>query len=458
MAMHNQSDEKLASSIKKNKSYKFFSKFICSALVTSGVSQIDCSALASGFSITEQSIKNLGNAASGGAAIAEDASTVFYNPAGLTRLRKNSLEGAGYIIFSDINFQNQGSTTAIGTLLSGGDSAEGGTNTFIPNIYGHLSVSEKLRLGIGITPPFGLATDYGSDWVGRYQAVESTLETVNINPSVAWKFNDTLSVGGGLSFQYADAKLSNAIDFGLIGQGLGLPVQSQQLDGFAEISGDDWSVGYNLGFLYQPSRRTRVGLAYRSGVNHTLKGEADFTVPNAAGVLTSTGQFTDGDAEADLKLPDSIALSVYQKISPRWAVMGDVTWTNWSRFEELRIEFDNPAQPDSVEPENWEDTFRFGLGVNYLPNNKLTLRTGIAYDPTPVRDEFRTARIPDSDRVWLAFGSSYQVSNSFNLDVAYVHIFSADSSINNSTPGGGNLNGEFESNADIVSLGLSWKF
>ena len=174
--------------------------------------------------------------------------------------------------------------------------------------------------------------------------------------------------------------------------------------------------------------------------------------------MTSTGQFTDSDAEADLDLPDSLSLSVYQKVSDRWAVMGDVTWTNWSRFEELRIEFDNPAQGDSVEPENWEDTFRFGLGVNYLPGEKLTLRTGVAYDPTPVQNEFRTARIPDSDRIWLSFGSSYEVSDSFSLDFAYVHIFFADSSIDNSTPPGGNLNGDFESSADIVSLGLSWKF
>ena len=458
MVRFNELNKNLTYFIRTDKSHKVLGKFLVPILVIAGVSNINCSALASGFSITEQSIKNLGNAASGGAAIAEDASTIFYNPAGLTRLPGNSIEGAGYVIFSDINFQNQGSTTATGSLLSGGDSAEGGTNTFIPNLYGYLSVSEELKLGIGITPPFGLATDYGSDWVGRYQAVESTLETININPSVAWKFSDRLSVGAGVSFQYADAKLSNAIDFGLIGQGQGLPVQSQQLDGFSEISGDDWSMGYNLGLLYEPTQSTRVGLAYRSGVNHTLEGDADFTVPEGASVLTSTGQFTDGDAEADLKLPDSLALSIYQKISDRWAIMGDITWTNWSRFEELRIEFDNPAQADSVEPENWEDTFRFGLGVNYLPSDKLTLRTGVAYDPTPVQEEFRTARIPDSDRIWLAFGSSYQISNSFGLDFAYVHIFSADSSINNSTPAGGNLDGEFESNADILSLGLNWKF
>ena len=444
--------------IKISKEYKLLYKFWFYTSIIVGVCNINSSALASGFSITEQSITNLGNAASGGAALAEDASTIFYNPAGLTRLSGSSLQGSGYVIFSDINFQNRGSTTATGDLLSGGDNAEGGETTFIPNLYGSWSVSKKLKLGIGITPPFGLATDYGSDWVGRYQAVESRLTTLNINPSVAFKLSDTFSIGGGINFQYADAELSNAIDFGLIGQLAGLPTQSQQLDGFVEISGDDWSTGYNFGVLYEPSQDTRVGLAYRSAITHTLEGDGDFTVPNSVGVLTSTGQFTDGGAEAELDLPDSLSLSIYQQISDRWSVMGDVAWTNWSRFEELRIEFDNPAQPDSVEPENWEDTFRLGIGANYKPNERWTLRTGVAYDPTPIEDEFRTARIPGSDRYWLSFGSSYQVSDSFGLDVAYVHIFSDDTSIDSSTPVGGNLQGDYDNNADIVSLGVNWKF
>ena len=433
-------------------------KLFFSTAVTIGISNVNCSALASGFSITEQSIKNLGNAASGGAALAEDASTIFYNPAGLTRLSGNSLQGVGYIIFSDINFQNQGSTTITGTPLTGGEETEGGVNVFVPNFYGHYSVSKKLKLGIGVNPPFGLATDYGADWVGRYQAIESRLKTININPSVAYKLSDSFSVGAGVSFQYADAELTNAIDFGLIGQQLGLPVQSQQLDGLAEVSGDDWSMGYNLGLLYQPSPRTRVGLAYRSGVSHTLEGDAEFTVPDAATPLTATGQFVNGSAEADLDLPDSLAFSVYQKLSPRWAIMGDITWTNWSRFEELRIQFDNPAQNDTVEPENWSDTVRLGVGLNYNPNNKWTLRTGFAYDPTPIDEEFRTARIPDSDRYWLTFGTTYKISNSLDLDAAYVHIFADDSSIDRTTEIGGDLQGDFNSTANIISLGLNWKF
>ena len=458
MVILNRLEDKVTHLLKDNKERKNLYRFLFSISIGLGVTNINSSALAGGFSITEQSIKNLGNAAAGSSALAEDASTVFYNPAGLTRLLGNSFQGSGYVIFSDINFQNRDSTTATGNLLSGGDNTEGGVTTFIPNLYGSLSVSDDFKLGIGISPPFGLATDYGSDWVGRYQAIESKLTTININPSAAYKFSDTFSIGAGLNFMYADAKLSNAIDFGLIGQQVGLGTQSQQLDGAVEVSGSDWSTGFNLGMLYEPTQSTRVGLAYRSAITHTIEGDAKYTVPNSAIPLTSTGQFVDGDAEAELKLPDSLSLSIHQKISDRWSVMGDVTWTNWSRFEELRIEFDNPAQADAVEPENWSDTFRLGLGTTYQASDQLTLRTGLAYDPTPVNEEFRTARIPDSDRYWLAFGSSYQVSNSFGVDVAYVHIFSTDSTIDRSTPAGGNLQGDFNSNADIISLGVNWKF
>ena len=444
--------------VKTAKNCKLLSQFLLPVSLAMGASSMASPAFASGFSITEQSVKNLGNAAAGGAALAEDASTIFYNPAGLTRLSGNSLEAAGYVIFSNINFTNDNSTTATGSPLSGGDSTDGDANIFIPNLYGSWSVSEKFKLGLGVTPPFGLKTDYGSDWVGRYQAIESKLKTININPSAAYKLSDTFSIGGGLNFQYADAELSNAIDFGLIGQGVGLGTQSQELDGEVEVAGDDWSFGYNLGLLYEPTKATRIGLAYRSRVNHTLQGEANFTVPDRATILTSTGQFTDGDAEAELKLPDSLSLSIYQQLSDRWSIMGDVTWTNWSRFEELRIKFDNPVQEDSVEPENWNDTFRLGMAVNFTPSDRWTLRSGVAYDPTPIEDEFRTARIPGSDRYWLSLGSSYQVSSLLSFDVAYVHIFSADSSIERSTPAGGNLKGDFNNSADIISLQMNLKF
>ena len=409
-------------------------------------------AFASGFALVEQSVPNLGNAASGGAAGIDDASTIFFNPAGLTRLEGASALGAGYLIMPTTKFRNQGSTAVTGDPALGGNGGDVGPTNFVPNLYGVWSFSDRVKVGIGVNAPFGLATEYDSDWVGRYQAIDSELVTINVNPTVAAKLTDNFSVGVGLNVQYATVELTRAIDFGsAIGR-------SQQADGLSEVEGDDWSVGYNAGVLFEPTETTRIGLAYRSAITHTLRGDADFTVPAAAAPLTATGRFVDSDASAELKLPDSLSFSVYQELSPQWSIVGDVTWTNWSRFDEVRIEFDNPAEPDQVQPENWEDTVRIGFGVNYKPNDVWTLRAGAAYDPSPVDDQFVTAAIPDSDRFWLSIGAGYRPSDNLSIDVVYSHLFLNDRAISQSDPAAGNLVGTYDSQVDIVGAQLTWQF
>ena len=413
---------------------------------------------AGGFVLNEQSVKSMGNAFAGSAATAEDASTIFYNPAGLTRFTDNSIVGASYAIFPTVSFQNQGSKVVTGAPLSGGNGGEAGVDIVVPNLYAAWSVSDRIKLGLGINVPFGLATKYNSDWVGRYQAVESKLSTININPTVAAKLTDNFSVGAGLNIQYAEATLSNAIDFGLIGWSAGLPTQPQQTDGFVKVTGSDWSVGYNLGVMYEPTKTTRIGLSYRSPITQDIRGNADFTVPGSARVLTARGQFTDTGAKAVLNLPDTLSLAVYQQLNPRLAIVGDVTWTNWSRFQELRVEFDNPVQADKVQPENWDDTYRFGVGLNYAVNDSLTLRTGVTYDPSPFSNEFTTARLPGGDRTLIGFGASYRPSKSLNIDFGYTHVFIADSFINQSSSTDGTLTGKFEGSVDVVGLQVNWQF
>lgn len=416
------------------------------------------SAQASGFALTEQGVINIGTAASGGAAGLDDLSTIYFNPAGLMRLPGNGgVSGSGYIIFPSIQFTNQGSAIAPGLPLSGGDGGDAGVTTFIPNLYGAFQVNDRMKLGIGVTVPFGLETEYDSDWVGRYQAIKSELITININPTIAYQLTDDFAIGAGLNVQYADAELTNAIDFGGILASQGAPILPQQADGFAQVSGDDWSLGYNVGVLYEPSTTTRVGLTYRSAVNHTLQGQADFTVPTAATPLTATGLFTDTDATAAVNLPDTISLGVYQQLSSQLALTGDLTWTNWSDFQELRISYDS-IQPDTVVPENWNDTLRVALGLTYDINETWTVRGGVAYDPTPVPQEFLTARIPDSDRTWLSLGLSYAPTENLSFDVAYTHVFLNDRTIDNTTLGAGRLVGEYNNSIDLVGAQLNWRF
>lgn len=325
-------------------------------------------------------------------------------------------------------------------------------------MYAAWDVSDRLKLGLGINSPFGLKTNYNQNWVGRYYALDSELTTININPTVAAKLTDNLSVGAGINLQYAKAKLSNAIDFGLIGFSNRLPTPPQSADGEVELKGDDLSWGYNLGLLYEPSQSTRIGLAFRSPITHNLEGDADFDVPTAATRLTATGRFTDSDIRAKLKLPATISLNAYQQISPRLAATADITWTGWSRFEELRVEFDNPVEPDSVQPENWHDTFRYSLGLNYALNNAWQLRAGVAYDPSPADEEYITPRIPDSNRTWLAIGASFKASDSFSFDIGYAHLFVDDTEINQLSTTNGNLRGKFNNSVDIIGLQVNWMF
>jgi long-chain fatty acid transport protein len=416
------------------------------------------SAQAGGFAIHEQSVPGLGNSFAGGAAAAEDATTIFFNPAGMTRLQGNSATGGTYLIAPNVRFQNQGSTILTGAPLTGGNGGEAGVDSIVTNFYTSLSLSDRLKIGLGVNTPFGLAIEYQPGWVGRYQALNSRLITINVNPAIAYKVTDTLSVGAGLNIQYAEAQLTNAIDFGLIGRQAGLRTLPQQADGQVAVVGDSWAVGFNLGVLYEATKTTRFGVAYRSAITQELKGEADFTVPTSAALLTRGGRFVDTGASATLKLPDSLAFSAYHELSPQWAVMGDITWTRWSRFEELRVRFDNPLQPDSVQPENWKDTVRLSIGVKYNVDKNLTLRAGFAYDPSPVPRNFETPRLPGGDRTWLSAGLSYQLSPSFSLDISYAHLFNDDSPIRQSSPTSGNLIGTIQSHVDIVGIQINWRF
>jgi long-chain fatty acid transport protein len=213
-------------------------------------------------------------------------------------------------------------------------------------------VGERVRLGLAVTTPFGLATDYPDGWVGRYHAVDTELRTYNINPAVAVRVTDWLSFGAGLQAQYADGELTNAVDFGTIGAGApggGIPgaVPGTQ-DGFARLTGDDWAFGYNAGVLAEPVAGTRLGVAYRSEIEHRLEGDVDFT-SDSAGIAATlralSGAFADSDAHLDVTTPATLSFGVHQEVGAKVAVMAEATWTDWSTFEDLIVEFENPDQP-----------------------------------------------------------------------------------------------------------------
>ena len=452
-----------------------FGRVAKAAIVVAAVLFSAGSALGAGFSLIEQGVAGLGNAYAGGAASADDAATIFFNPAGMTRIANQQAVVGAHLIMPTAAFHNEGSTHVLqaktGVPLLGGNGSDAGVAKLAPNFYYVRKMGDRLALGLGVNSPFGLATDYESSWVGRYHALESDVVTININPSVAYKVTDHLSVGGGLDIQYISATLSNAIDFGTLDavgafQALGLApgalkLVPQAADGYVRVEGNDWSFGYNLGLLYEFNENTRVGAAYRSSVKHTLKGEAEFSgVPSG---LAPFPVFKNGGVSADIKLPDSFSVSVAHRITPQWTVMADVTWTDWSVFNELRVKFDNPAQADSVTVTDWRDSYRYSLGVTYAPGGRWTYRAGVAYDETPIPDtQHRTPRIPDGNRLWTAAGLGYKISKVMTVDVGYAHLFIKDPVINK-TPTGedatrGGLNGTYDAYVNIASAQLTLNF
>lgn len=412
-----------------------------------------------GFGIIENSASGMGSAYASGGAAAEDASTIWFNPASMTLLEGQNIAGALNIILPSADFSNNGSTFADGTDLTGPD-ANSNIPALIPALYYSVQIDERWFAGFSINAPFGLVTRYDDDWAGRYHAVESDLKTVNFNPAVAYKIDEHWSVGGGVSLQLLDITLTSAVDFGAL---LGDPGSA---DGFAEMTGDnygDLAFGWNVGVLYAFNENTRLSLAYRSAIDQHVEGEADFTVPASAAPIVSTGAFTDTKISADVTLPASASLSAFHNYG-RFDLMADLTWTQWSTFEELRIKYDNPDQPDSVTTEDYQDQWRIAVGGRYRYSDMLLLRAGTAYDQKAVKNRYRrTPRIPDNDRFWLSVGAGYVINELADIDVAYSHLFVPETKIENTFESSipelnHTLKGEYDSNVDILSVQLTMKF
>ena len=400
-------------------------------------------AQAAGFALIEQSGSGMGNAFAGGSAIAEDASTVYFNPAGMTYIEGTQLVGALHLIKPSAEFNNNGSIAGAGKPL-GGTGGDAGDLAFIPNAYFKMDYSDTIKLGIGVNVPFGLKTEYENGWIGRFQALKSEVKTVNINPALAFKVNDQLSLGFGVSAMWAQATLTRAVNFGALGEGS------------VKIKADDWGFGYNLGAIYQVTPDTRIGMAYRSKVDQHLEGDATFNRPVG---IPNAGAAADGTINASVSLPENFSVSVFSKLNDTWDVMGDVTWTHWSRFKQLTI-FRSSGALLSNTDENWDNSMRYSIGANYHYSDSIKLRAGLAYDQEAVNDDFRTARIPGNDRKWLALGANWKASPNSSVDVGYAHLFISDANINDGRSGAANgtLKGTYDGSVDILSMQYTHNF
>lgn len=432
-----------------------------------GLAAYAVAAQASGIALRQWSATGQGNAFAGGTAGAEDITSMAVNPAGITRHAGDHAAFNLSYIGPHLEFSDGSASTVLATPITGGDGGgDIGPDAVAPALYLSRQFSPDLFGGIAVIAPFGLATDYDDDWIGRYHGTESLVQTVEVNPVLAYKATPRLSLAGGLRVMYARGKLANAVDFGTLdalpvilggfgGAFGGTPAGD---DGFAEVDGDDFGLGYNLGLLYQLTEATRIGVAYRSRLLIDFEGDAEFDNGTVGGLISgASGLFVDTGFNAEFDFPETVSFGIHHEISPRWAVMAEAQWTRWSRVEELRVEFDNSLQPDNVITADWEDTWFFALGATYRHSPNLSFRFGVAYDQTPVPDRTRTPFVPDEDRTWVSVGLEYKVGAASHLSVGYTHFFVKDASLNLTTadPNNalrGNLSGEYEIRAEFLAV------
>lgn len=400
---------------------------------------------AAGFALLEQNASGAGVAYAGKAAIGEDASSAWFNPASMARLKERQVVLGAHYIDLNSEFNNEGSTTPPAMAGNPGRNVgDFGSEGYIPNFHLVLPLNDRINLGLSVATPFGLKTDYQPDWIGRFQGITSDIKSLNINPSASYKLNEEWSVGAGVSAQKLDAKLSASSVLGLGAESL------------TTIAGDGWGYGFNLGVMGQINPATRVGVAYRSAIEHDLEGNVTF-----AGVPA-----LNSDLASKIRLPASLSLSSVTALNPRVQLLADATWTEWSTIQKLdfqRVNATGPAAgvPIPVQDYEWKNSWRFAVGSIYKYSDTINLKAGLAYDITPVPDERRKVRLPDENRITLALGSQYKIDKATTLDVAFQYVMPDKAKIDSTEGAGGaqsRVLGTAEGDAVILSGQVSYKF
>jgi long-chain fatty acid transport protein len=444
-------------------------------------------ALGAAFALVGTSGSAMGNAFAGGAAAAEDASTLWSNPAGMSRIASPQLAVAVHLITPSFKFHDGGSQPAMFQPL-GGSGGDAGSLNVVPNLYVVAPINRSVSVGVGINAPFGLVTEYDDDWLGRFQAIKSDIKTINVNPSVSWRVNDTFAVGVGIDWQRVDAELTNRINYSAaLVQAAGQAVDRQLipaalvpqiaqltpgLSSRAKVEGDDNAWGWNIGFLWDVTPQTRVGAQYRSSIDYDVSGNVSFDHPAlptlpapiapVVGLLAGNvnGALANGGVHASVKLPDIANVSVFHRLNERVDLMADLQYTRWSVFKELTF-VRSTGQLLSTTPENFDDVWRVSVGATYHWNDAWSFRGGLAFDQSPVNTQDRTPRLPDGDRVWIAIGAQYKFNRNLALDAGYVYIpvRSPDIAQNEgSTARNGLIEGHYDVNVNIFSAQITYSF
>lgn len=407
-------------------------------------------AMASGFQLQNQTGSGNGNAFAGAAATAEDAGTVMWNPAGMVYLPKgHNVSGAVTVLSRKIDYKDTGSTATGGFPLGTTDGGNAGGTSLVPAFYWSYGLSDTVSIGLGVSPTFGNVTEYDFDFVGRNAGYFAEIKQANINPSVAWKVNERVSIGGGINFAHNMTHFKQGLAF------LGAAATDNHLD----VKGDDWAVGYNFGALFQLTPATRLGVSYRSELKFELEGKQKTNVSNFGSAL-----LTNQDITAVLKTPASASLALSHMVNDRLELLTDVTWTDWSVVDSIQLKNKQTGANLSVLSYNFKDTWRIGLGANYQYNDDWKLRFGIAHDKAPVKSAAdRTMTLPDSDRTWLSLGAKYRVSPKMSVDFGYTRLLFDEAKTEREVqfPAGTTrqvVRGKWDNSVDIFAAQVNYNF
>ncbi|KPQ28731.1 MAG: long-chain fatty acid transport protein [Marinobacter excellens HL-55] len=430
------------------------------------------SVMAGGFALNEQSASAMGTANAGAAANPENATTVFFNPAGMSQLSGTNISFGAAVLDIDAKAKSSTieSTDALGQpgayTGNGGDIAD---PAVLPNFYLAHEINDSIDVGLGIHAPFGLAADYENDFAGRYLADKTELTVISFSPSIAINNGQGLSMGIGINIMYGEGRLTRFQDVrGAVVQSqvrdagassldqLPPAAQQQIVDGanglaqlypdtYSDVEGDDIAVNFRVGFLYELSESTQIGLTAQTGTEFELDGELEISQFPGEALGLSGPQTLSEKAEVPLAIPESLTVGVRHKLNPEFTLLAGATYSRWSRFEELDVysaeggagQISQVIQPAPGDPithvtEKWNNTWQFNLGGIWQANESWAFKAGYAFDESPVNEKFVTARIPSEDRHWLTLGTQWKDRQSgWTVDAAIgTLIFADDAKVN----------------------------
>lgn len=406
---------------------------------------------ASGFALNEQSISGMGTGFAGRSSAADDASTVFGNPAGMSRLKKQQVTVGVAAIDASTDLKDTSGTQ------KGTNKGDMVPFTAVPMGFYVNPIDEHWAFGLGVYAPFGLATNYESDFKGRNFGSKSEVKVITIQPTVSYAFNDKVSIGFGPTINRISGVLESA-----------LTPPISPYDGNVKIKGDDVGYGYNIGVLVQATDTTRVGLTYHSKVNYKLDGHTEVTAaPGSPAQLLKSNRY---DASLKIETPESYDLSVTQDLNDAWKLYAGTTWTRWSRLKDITVNNDGVSAATGgalaprlglgsiKEEQNWHDTWAYAIGTSYQLNKEWVLRTGLTFDQSPTNNHDRSPRIPTGDRTIFSIGAGWTPIEELTIDVAYSYLKEEKVNVNRSNALGQTYNAKYENSANGFGVGATYRF